>query len=193
MLGAENIPFIQGGKMTSQFFGTNGHRKLAVPAAPLDFTVRVDRSMRSKGVLYPRLARVGPREYDLRYDTELWSFSGQGYHSVFGTRILHALEQNQTLFAHLGIADGEAIRAKGSAVFHALYGHRNRVLLWKSVFQITGEIYVPCLFLSEAGMVEFGRVRMRENFGPLHLALKFKSESLGRWKDDPGLGLWEYV
>lgn len=122
-----------------------------VPEPPLDFLVRVDRTVRPtypawfKKLMHPKLELAGPAEYDLQTGVQEWLHDGQKNGIVVGKTIYKHLQKGDALATCLNLQDGLAIQAKGIAVFRRLFGGK-AVFLWGSVVQSRfGNLRVPCL------------------------------------------------
>lgn len=109
--------------------------------APLDTIIRVDRSVRpvypdwAKEVIHPELETVGPAEYDLAKQVELWFHDDQkNDNGILSTDVYDHLKSTDSLKNCLGLHDAVAIQSKGIAVFRKLFRHME-VFCWKSVVQ----------------------------------------------------------
>ena len=121
-----------------------------VPELPLDFLVRVDRSVKPtypdwfKELEHPELELTGPAEYDLN-TVGLWLHDDQRNGVVVGNTIYEHLKKYNALASCLNLQDGLAIQAKGIAVFRKLFADK-AVFLWGSVVQYrVGNLNVPYL------------------------------------------------
>ncbi|MEK9171661.1 MAG: hypothetical protein AAB782_00275 [Patescibacteria group bacterium] len=132
-----------------------------VPEPPLDFTIRVNRSVKPaypdwvKEVMHPELECTGPANYNLQTAVEEWLHDDQQDGSVQGGVIYTHLKKDNALADCLGLADLLAIQTKGIAVFRKLFGDK-AVFGWKSVVQdrdIDGYLCVPCLCGDGGGVV----------------------------------------
>lgn len=107
---------------------------------PLDFTVRVNRSVRppypnwSGLVMHPKLEEVGPAEYDLRSDVEQWTRDDQKTSVIVGNTIYETLKRDNALADQLGLADLLAIQKMGIKVFRELFKGK-AAFGWRSVVQ----------------------------------------------------------
>lgn len=122
------------------------------PELPLDFIVRVDRSVKPtypdwfKKLENPELECSGPAEYDLQTAVQQWLHDDQKNGVVVGNTIHKHLKKDNGLASCLNLQDGLAIQAKGIAVFHKLFAGK-AVFLWGSVVQLRrGGLLVPYLF-----------------------------------------------
>ncbi|HXK31237.1 MAG TPA: hypothetical protein VJZ94_00595 [Candidatus Paceibacterota bacterium] len=129
------------------------------PEPPLDFIIRVDRSVRPtypewmKKVMHPDLEGTGPAEYDLQRQIEEWPHDDQKTGVVSGNIIYKALKHDNALADQLGLADLFAIQVKGIAVFRKLFAGK-AVFGWKSVVEDRcGHLYVPYLYEGGDGVV----------------------------------------
>jgi len=133
---------------------------LCPPEVALDFTVRVDRSVRIVypswlgKVLHPELECTGPAEYDLQSGVEQWLHDDQKAGVVSGDTIYKHLKKDDALAYQLGLADLLAIQARGIAVFRALF-KGEAVFGWKSVVRRCDDcnLYVPYLHEGAGGVV----------------------------------------
>lgn len=121
------------------------------PEPPLDFIVRVDRSVKPnypdwmKKVTHPELELAGPAEYDLT-KVDQWLYDDQKRGSVVGNTIYKHLQKGDNLATCLNLQDGLAIQQKGIAVFRKLFAGKV-VFLWGSVVQNrNGNLIVPFLY-----------------------------------------------
>lgn len=121
------------------------------PEPVLDFTVRVDRSVKPtypdwfKKLMHPKLELAGPAEYDLSH-VGLWLHYDQKNGVVVGNTIYNHLKKDNALASCLNLQDGLAIQQKGIAVFRRLFGGK-AVFLWGSVAQDRrGNLDVPYLY-----------------------------------------------
>ena len=121
------------------------------PEAPLDFLVRVDRSVKPiypdwmKKLMHPELEPTGPAEYDLN-TVGLWLYDDQKTKVVRGQVIYDHLKKTDALASCLNLQDGLAIQQKGVAVFRKLFGGKVG-FLWGSVVQNrNGNLIVPYLY-----------------------------------------------
>ncbi len=135
----------------------------ANPEPPLDFIIRVNRSVKPaypdwvRKVMHPELELAGPAEYDLSSDVEQWLHDDQKMGGVRGRVIYDYLKASNELANQLGLADLLVIQAKGTEVFRKLYKGK-AVFGWKSVVQdgvILSILRVP--YLGEDG----GKVVLR--------------------------------
>ena len=130
---------------------TEAKKPEPVPKPPLDFLVRVDRSVKQsypdwmKKVMHPELELAGPAEYDLNMVSQ-WLHDDQKNGSVQGNTIYKHLQKGDNLATCLNLQDGLAIQAKGIAVFRKLFASK-AVFLWGSVVRNRfGFLNVPCLY-----------------------------------------------
>lgn len=119
---------------------------------PLDFMVRVDRTLRppypiwSEPTVHPDLECTGPAEYDLQSDVEQWLHDDQKTGGVKGSVIYQYLNDDLILANQLGLADLLAIQKMGIQIFLELF--RNKTVFgWKSVVRRrdSPDLYVPYL------------------------------------------------
>lgn len=124
-----------------------------VPEPPIDFTVRVDRSVKpaypswSDRVMYPKLQRTGPAKYNLRDNVEQWLHPNQ-LSVCTGETIYESLKRDSALTDQLGLADLQAIQKMGiKVVFRKLFSGKT-VFGWKSVVRSRGSrnLRVPYLY-----------------------------------------------
>lgn len=127
---------------------------IPIPQPPLDFTIRVDRSVKPaypdwvKKLMHTELELTGPANYDLETAVEEWCHDDQKTGVVNGQKIYDHLKVTNALADQLGLADLLAIQAKGIKVFRKLFKNK-AVFGWKSVVQerdIRGILCVPYLF-----------------------------------------------
>jgi|SRR3989344_635152 len=113
-------------------------RVVPTPELPLDFIVRVDRSVRPTypdwvaKVIHPKLEGTGPAEYNLKTQVGEWLHDDQKTGVVRSQVIYDHLKASNELINQLGLADLLAIQAKGITVFRKLYKGK-LVFGWKSV------------------------------------------------------------
>ena len=85
------------------------------PESPLDFTVRVDRSVRPtypdwmKKVMHSELESTGPAEYNLKTEVKEWLHDDQKTGVIRGQVIYDHLKASNELAGQLGLADLLAI------------------------------------------------------------------------------------
>lgn len=124
---------------------------VALPEEPsIDTIIRVDRTVRPvypdwvKDVLHPELETVGPAEYDLVKDVELYLHEEQKSNkSMKGPRLYEHLKETDTLKICLGLHDALEIQKKGIATFRKVFGNKV-VYCWKSVVRNShGDHFVP--------------------------------------------------
>ncbi len=137
-------------------------KRPVVTEPPLDFIIRVDRSVRPtypqwvKKVMYPELELTGPAEYNLATEVEEWLHDGQKSGEVSGRVIYDYLKRTNVLADQLGLADLWAIQAKGIQVFRKLFS-RKSVFGWKSVVQdcdLNDGLIVPHLYVEGDEVVQ---------------------------------------
>ncbi len=123
----------------------------------LDFTIRVDRSVKPKypsGGLHPEyreLELAGPAEYDLR-KVPWWFHKDlkEGLVVFKGTFKCEILPGGNSIATLLNLQDGLAIQQKGIDEFRAVFGDKAVVYLWGSVTRsVLSYIDVP--YLRESG------------------------------------------
>ena len=126
----------------------------------LDFTIRVDRSVKStypewiRKLGHPELECSGPAEYNLESDVEERLYDIQKVGGIY-----KCLKEDGALATCLNLQDGLAIQQKGIAVFRKLFGWK-AVFLWASVAEgCAGDMVVPHLY-------EYGE-RVKEGWRPL--------------------------
>lgn len=136
-------------------------RPKPTPELTLDFTIRVDRSVRLAypdwvgKVMHPDLECTGPAEYNLETAVEEWRHENQKTGVVRGQVIYDHLKAGNELANQLGLVDLLAIQAKGIKVFRALYKGK-AVFGWKSVARrrgIRGGLGAPYLCGSDGRVV----------------------------------------
>ncbi len=125
---------------------------------PLDFLVRVDRSVKPAypdwvlEVMYPELECSGPAEYDLNKVVQ-WFDDSQKNGSVVGNTIYKHLQNGDALASCLNLQDGLAIQQKGISLFRKLFASK-AIFLWGSVVRHrSGGLLVPYLYEYGGGVV----------------------------------------
>ena len=110
----------------------------------LDTIIRVDRSASlvypvwMKEVMHPELEVVGPTEYDLAKQVELYVHDKQkNGRWMKGTKLYEHLKETDSLRICLGLHDALEIQKKGIKVFQKLFGDK-AVFCWKSVVRYRG-------------------------------------------------------
>lgn len=129
------------------------------PEPVLDFTVRVDRSVKPtypdwlKKLMHSKLECSGPTEYNLQTGVEQWLHDDQKNGVVVGNTIYDSLKKDNALASCLNLQDGLAIQQKGIAVFRKLFAGK-AVFLWGSVVQFRDvDLFVPYLYESGGKVV----------------------------------------
>lgn len=168
----------------------------AATESPSDMTIRIVRSTTPltqypsgmNGVVHPELERIGPAEYDLGMDVELWLHERQKTEFVTGREIYDHLKATGSLGHCLGLADGLAIQAKGPVVFRRLFQGEapllttdvgktaHSVYLWRSVFRpskFLPLLSVP-LLMEEKGKVAIYSLPLMGNWDARNPALRFR-------------------
>jgi hypothetical protein len=138
--------------LQSFLLGLNPPNATPAPESPLDFIVRVDRSVKPtypdwfKKLEHPELECSGPAEYNLQTGVQEWLHDDQKNGVVVGNTIYTRLKDTNALASCLNLQDGLAIQAKGIAVFRKLFGGK-AVFLWGSVVRYRdGDLLVPYLY-----------------------------------------------
>lgn len=119
----------------------------------LNTTIRVNRSIRPAypnwvvEVMHPELEAVGPSEYDLAKQVELYLHENQKNGKwMKGTELYEHLKKTDILKNCLGLHDAVEIQKKGIRVFRKLFGGK-AVSCWKSVVRhCDGCLRVPCVY-----------------------------------------------
>lgn len=119
--------------------------------APLDtIIIHVDRFARRvfpdfvEVVMHPELQAVGPTEYDLAKEVELYLHEGQNKDvGINGIELYKHLYETNSLKICLGLHDALEIKKKGVMVFRQVFGNKS-VPCWKSVVRgFDGCLHVP--------------------------------------------------
>lgn len=147
---AENLPYMDGEVMQSwidkpkelQSFllGLNPPKEIISTEEPLDFIVRVDRTVRPtypdwfKKLEHPELECSGPAKYDLQTAVKQWLHNDQKHGLVQGDLIFSQLNEEDVFASCLNLQDSLAIQQKGLEVFRKLFGGK-AVFFWGSVVQ----------------------------------------------------------
>ena len=152
---------------------------------PLDFIVRVDRSVKPKysdlvkKLMHPELEAIGPAEYDLRKDVEEWLNDYQKEDIFEGYKIYDQQKKDNTLIDCFGLTDLLAIQTKGINVFNELYAGKT-VFGWKSVAEHqNGYLVAPGLFSDGCGEVVLRWYRLDTYYDSSNPALRFLKLVLG--------------
>lgn len=172
---AENLPEMEGDIMQGWIDNPKGLQKflrgLCPPEAsspkeetPLDTIIRVDRSAAlvlpawAGELVYPELQAVGPAEYDLAKQVELYLFGKQNSGGFETGHAVHDhLKETDSLKNCLGLHDALEIQKKGIKVFRKLFGDR-AVFCWKSVVRDhDGRLGVPYVCDDGSKVVVFWR------------------------------------
>ncbi len=185
---AENLPLMEGDIMQDWINNPKGLQEFlkglcplevttSKEKAPLDFIIRVDRSVKPiypewmEKLMHPELELSGPAEYDLS-QVDQWLHDDQKCGSVIGYTICKHLQKGNNLATCLNLQDGRAIQQKGIAVFRQLFAGK-AVFLWGSVVHGRGIVDVPYLVEID-GRVVVRWYSLDDFLNPGNPALRFK-------------------
>jgi len=134
--------------------------------------------------LYPKLQEDGPNEYNIDQLDE-WYHPDQASGKVTGHDIHEYLKTSDLLWRQLGIADLEAIRAKGPDFFRKHFAGK-RIFAWKSILEDTnGFLVVPYLYQSQdSGNLSIIVIALASDWRSSSAGLSFKQSAINQPRED---------